>query len=151
MILGVGFLLLVSLVVSAALSALGNWWAPISAAGRRCCRRNFVVSFVIITAAVRVHLQVAAARPDRLARRLDRRCGDRVLFTAGKFLIGLYIGKSGIVSGFGAAGSLVVVLIWVYYSAQIFLLGAEFTWLYAYRYGSRRGQDSPPPMVRRKG
>jgi membrane protein len=63
-----------------------------------------------------------------------------LLFTLGKFLIGLYIGKSSVASGFGAAGSLVVVLVWVYYSAQIFLLGAEFTWVYAFRHGSRRGE-----------
>ena len=63
-----------------------------------------------------------------------------VLFALGKFLIGLYIGKSSVASGFGAAGSLVVVLVWVYYSAQIFLLGAEFTWVYAFRHGSRRGK-----------
>jgi membrane protein len=48
-----------------------------------------------------------------------------------------------VASGFGAAGSLVIVLVWVYYSAQIFLLGAEFTWIYTHRYGSRRGQDKP--------
>jgi membrane protein len=61
-----------------------------------------------------------------------------VLFTVGKLLIGLYIGKSGIASGFGAAGSIAVVLVWVYYSAQIFLLRAEFTWEYAKRFGSMR-------------
>ena len=60
------------------------------------------------------------------------------LFTVGKFLIGLYIGKSGVASGFGAAGSLVVIFIWVYYSAQIFLMGAEFTWVYARTFGSMR-------------
>jgi membrane protein len=67
-----------------------------------------------------------------------------VLFAAGKWLIGLYIGRGGITSAFGAAASLVVVLLWVYYSAQIFLFGAEFTWVYAHRYGSRRGQPLPP-------
>ena len=61
-----------------------------------------------------------------------------LLFTVGKYLIGVYIGRSGIASGFGAAASLVVVLVWVYYSAQIFLLGAEFTWAYAHKFGSRR-------------
>lgn len=65
-----------------------------------------------------------------------------LLFTLGKTLIGAYIGHSGIVSGFGAAGSLVVVLLWVYYSAQIFLIGAEFTWVYANVLGSRK-----PPAV----
>jgi len=64
-----------------------------------------------------------------------------LLFTIGKFLIGLYIGKSGVASGFGAAGSLVIVLIWVYYSAQIFLLGAEFTWVYAKTLGSLRSEE----------
>jgi membrane protein len=63
-----------------------------------------------------------------------------VLFVAGKFLIGAYIGRSGVSSIFGAAASLVVVLLWVYYSAQIFLYGAEFTWVYSHRHGSRKGQ-----------
>ena len=69
-----------------------------------------------------------------------------LLFTVGKFLIGVYIGRSGIASGFGAAASLVVVLVWVYYSAQIFLLGAEFTRAYAHKFGSRRNlppEDAP--------
>ena len=64
-----------------------------------------------------------------------------LLFTVGKILIGIYIGKSAISSGFGAAGSLVVVLVWVYYSAQIFLLGAEFTWVYAHAHGSRKDES----------
>ena len=61
-----------------------------------------------------------------------------LLFEIGKFLIGLYLGKTTVASGFGAAGSLVVLLVWVYFSAQIFLLGAEFTWVYSYEYGSKR-------------
>jgi membrane protein len=64
-----------------------------------------------------------------------------LLFNAGQFLIGLYIGKTGIASAFGAAGSIVIIFIWVYYSAQIFLLGAEFTWLYARRFGSMRHSE----------
>jgi membrane protein len=60
-----------------------------------------------------------------------------LLFTLGKFLIGLYLGRSSVASVYGAAGSLVVLLLWVYYSAQVFLLGAEFTQVYARRWGSR--------------
>ena len=67
-----------------------------------------------------------------------------VMFSIGKFLIGLYIGKSGITSVFGAAGSFAVLLLWVYYSAQIFLLGAEFTWVYAHQLGSLKGQPMRP-------
>ena len=66
-----------------------------------------------------------------------------LLFAIGKHLIGLYIGKSSVASGYGAAGSLVVVLVWVYYSAQIFLLGAEFTWVYAHAYGSFKNTPRP--------
>jgi membrane protein len=61
-----------------------------------------------------------------------------LLFSVGRFLIGLYIGKSGLASAYGAAGSLIVVFVWVYYSAQIFLIGAEFTWVYAKTFGSMR-------------
>jgi membrane protein len=68
-----------------------------------------------------------------------------VLFAVGKFAIGLYLGKSTVASAFGAAGSLAVMMVWVYYSAQIFLLGAEFTWVYAHAYGSRRGERRPRP------
>ena len=68
-----------------------------------------------------------------------------VLFIAGKALIGLYIGGSGVTTLFGAAASLIVVLLWVYYSAQIFLFGAEFTWVYSHRYGSHRGRELPAP------
>jgi len=67
------------------------------------------------------------------------------LFTIGKFLIGFYIGTSGIASGFGAAGSLAVILVWVYYSAQIFLIGAEFTWVYAQTFGSMR--ETPENII----
>jgi membrane protein len=70
-----------------------------------------------------------------------------LLFEIGKFLIGLYIGKQGLESTYGAAASLVVLLIWVYYSSQIVLMGAEFTRAYALRHGSRRDEASagPPP------
>jgi hypothetical protein len=135
---------MVSLVMSAALSALGKWWGPLFGSWETLLQiTNFVVSFGLITVMFamiykimpRVHIQWP-----------DVWIGAGVtalMFTIGKLLIGLYIGKSGIASGFGAAASLVVVLVWVYYSAQIFLVGAEFTWVYAHELGSRRGQPRP--------
>ena len=77
-----------------------------------------------------------------------------LLFEIGKILIGLYLGKTSVASGFGAAGSLVVLLVWVYFSAQIFLLGAEFTWVYSHEYGSKAaqtGQESAPAVPSRSG
>jgi membrane protein len=71
-----------------------------------------------------------------------------LLFSIGKFLIGLYIGKSGVASGFGAAGSLIVIFVWVYYSAQIFLMGAEFTWVYARTFGSMRSLSEDAKAAR---
>jgi membrane protein len=65
------------------------------------------------------------------------------LFTIGKTMIGVYLGRSSFNSAYGAAGSLVVLLLWIYYSAQIFLLGAEFTRVFAYRHGSRSGASRP--------
>jgi membrane protein len=75
-----------------------------------------------------------------------------MLFAIGKFLIGYYLGTSTLASGFGAAASAVVLLRWVYYSAQIFLFGAEFTWVYAHRFGSRveKPEPSPAPSVPRR-
>ena len=67
-----------------------------------------------------------------------------LLFTLGKFAIGLYLGRAVVASGFGAAGSVVVLLVWVFYSAQIFLLGAEFTWIYAHCHGSRATEEPVP-------
>ena len=98
---------------------------------------NFAVSFAIVTGLFAAIYKIMPRA--RIAWR-DVWIGAVVtalLFNIGKFLIGLYLGKSGVTSAFGAAGSLVVLLIWVYYSAQIFLLGAEFTWAYAHSRGSR--------------
>ena len=143
MILAIGFLLLVSLVVSAALSALGSWWAPMFGGWEILLQVvNFIVSLVVVTA---LFAMVYKFLPRAKIGWHDVWIGataTALLFTLGKFLIGLYIGKSSVASGFGAAGSLVVVLVWVYYSAQIFLLGAEFTWVYAFRHGSRRGEKA---------
>jgi len=144
MILGIGFLLLVSLAASAAIAALSSLWGSFFMGSEVLL---YVVNVVFSLAVVTVLFAlIYKLLPRARISWHDVWIGAGVtalLFTVGKFLIGLYIGKSSTVSTFGAAGSLAVVLIWVYYSAQIFLLGAEFTWVYSYRYGSRRGETRP--------
>jgi membrane protein len=143
MILGFGFLLLVSLVMSAGLAALGAWWGPLFGAWDIALQGiNFIVSFAIITLVFAV---IYKSLPRVSIDWRDVWIGATVtalLFTIGKLLIGLYLGRTSTASAFGAAGSVVVLLVWVYYSAQIFLLGAEFTWVYTHRHGSRAGQAS---------
>ncbi len=144
MILAVGFLLMVSLVVSATLATLGQLWNPASGPWMTIAAlANAAVSFVLVAALFALIYKVMPRA------RVDWRdvwtgaLFTALLFTAGKSLIGLYVGTSAVTSGFGAAGSLVVVLLWVYWSAQVFLFGAEFTWVYANAYGSRRTLSAP--------
>jgi membrane protein len=147
MILGIAFLLMVSLVFSAAVAALGKWWSGAFGSWEVVAQMlNFVVGFVLTTG---VFAMIYKIMPRVSVQWHDVWLGAVVtslLFTIGRFLIGLYIGKSGIASGFGAAGSLIVVFIWVYYSAQIFLIGAEFTWIYATKFGSMRELVSAPAV-----
>jgi len=141
MVLGVGFLLLVSLVISAGLSAVGSLWAGSAGWEGVLEALNFVVSVAVATGLFALMYKLL---PNIDIGWRDVWIGSGVtalLFAVGKSLIGLYLGKSGVVSGYGAAGSLVVLLLWVYYSAQIFLVGAEFTWIYAHRYGSCKDKD----------
>ena len=144
MIFGIGFLLMVSLVASAALSALSKWWAPAFGGWAKLAQAvNFGLTFVMVTVGFAFIYKLMPRA--RVAWR-DVWIGAAVtalLFAVGKQLIGWYIGTSSVASGYGAAGSLVVVLVWVYYSAQIFLLGAEFTWVYAHSHGSLQGQARP--------
>ena len=141
-ILGIGFLMIVSLVFSAAMAALGKWWGPLFKNLEILEVVNFVFSFILMTV---IFAMFYKFMPRVRVSWRDVWAGATVtafLFTIGKLLIGFYIGTSAITSGFGAAGSLVVMLVWVYYSAQIFLLGAEFTQIYSHAHGSRR--DSLP-------
>lgn len=137
MVMGLGFMLLISLVLSAILAALGKWWSSMLGGWTIVLEAlNISVSFAVVTGlfAMIYKFMPRASIPWR-----DVWVGAIVtalLFTIGKFLIGLYLGKASIGSSFGAAGSLVVLLAWVYYSAQIFLFGAEFTRVFALRYGS---------------
>ena len=136
MVLGIGFLLLVSLVVSALITAVGKFFE-----GRVPVTFwqffNVMISLVVITLLFALIYRVV---PSTRIEWRDVWVGafvTAVLFTTGKYLIGLYLGKASVGSAYGAAGSLVAVLVWVYYSAQIFLLGAEFTHVYAKMEGSR--------------
>jgi membrane protein len=139
MILGIGFLLMVSLVFSAAFTAMGRWWSPWFGEWATVLQVvNAGASLALVTL---LFTMIYKFMPRANIAWRDVWIGAAVtalLFTIGKTLIGIYLGSSGITSTYGAAGSLVVVLLWVYYSAQIFLLGAEFTWAFAHRHGSRR-------------
>lgn len=147
MILGIAFLLTVSLVAGAGIAALGKWWSGWFEGWEVLAQIiNGVVGFLMTTAVF--------ALIYKLMPRVKVSWGDvwvgaavtALLFTVGRILIGLYIGKTGVANGFGAAGSVVVIFVWVYYSAQIFLVGAEFTWVYAQRFGSRRDQVQSPAV-----
>jgi len=137
MILGIGLLLMLSLLVSAGLAALTKFlhhtvplpWAAFQMA-------DFLISLLVVTL---LFAAIYKFLPDVRIAWSDVWIGAGVtalLFTAGKLLLGLYLGRSTVGSAYGAAGSLVVILVWVYYSAQIFFVGAEFTKVYARRYGS---------------
>jgi membrane protein len=144
LVLGIGFLLIVSLVVSAALAALGRWWGPrFEAVALIADLLNFVLSFVALAV---LFAMIYKWMPRVKVAWRDVWLGAALtawLFAVAKSLIGFYIGRSGITSAFGAAASVVVLLLWVYYSAQIFLLGAELTWVYARRHGSLREAARP--------
>jgi membrane protein len=138
MVLGVGFLLLVSLVASAALAAFGGWLGAFLP--------QLEIVLPVLDLVVSFSMTVLLfAMIYRYVPRESIPWGDvwigatvtALLFTIGKSVIGIYLGKSSFNSAYGAAGSLIVLLLWIYYSAQIFLLGAEFTRVFAYEYGSR--------------
>ncbi|MCI0455394.1 MAG: YihY/virulence factor BrkB family protein [Gemmataceae bacterium] len=135
MVFGTGFLLLVTLVISTALAALTRFvgLAEIGVVGQVV---NFCVSFVVVTL---LFGMIYKFLPDVAMAWRDVWIGalaTAFLFTVGKLLIGLYLGRASVGSAYGAAGSLVVFVVWVYYSSQILFLGAEFTKVYANRFGS---------------
>jgi membrane protein len=150
MIMGIGFLLMVSLVASAALAALGKWWAPMFGGWTFLASAvDLVLGFAVVTAGFALIYKVV---PRVRIEWRDVWVGAAVtalLFTLGRFAIGFYLGRATFASAFGAAASLVVLLVWMYYSAQIFLLGAEFTWIYAHAFGSlsRRPHAGDGPRV----
>lgn len=137
-VLGTGFLLLVSLVLSAALAAFGKMFQGRLPGHEGLLHlADLAISFGVITLLFAMMFKLL---PDAKIAWRDVWIGaglTSVLFTVGKFAIGMYLGKADVGSAYGAAGSLVILLVWVYYSSQILLYGAEFTSVYANRYGSR--------------
>lgn len=146
LVLGLAFLMSASLVFSAGLTALGRWsTGVVPATGLLLQIGNQLLSLGISTV---LFAMIYKLMPRARVAWSDVWVGagvTSVLFALGKWLIGLYVGMSGVTSSFAAAGSVVVLLVWVYYAAQIFLLGAEFTWVYANEHGSRRVKPNQPP------
>lgn len=139
LVVAIGFLLMVSLAVTAALAALSEWFATRSPALPLAWTvLNVLVSLVVTTALFALLYRVL---PDVRLLWRDVTMGavvTAVLFTAGQQVIGLYLGQSSVASSYGAAGSVMILLLWVYYSCQILLFGAEFTRVYAQRLGAER-------------
>jgi len=137
LVVGIGFLMLISLVVSAGLSAFAGYFADIVPPGVLYLL-DISVSFSIITVLFAMIFKIL---PDVHIRWRDVWFGAAItalLFTLGKNLIGLYLGQSALSTTYGAAGSLIVVLIWIYYSNQILFLGAEFTQVYVRYFGTQK-------------
>jgi membrane protein len=147
-ILALVFLLMVSLIVSAALTAVDSWTTGLIPGMAVLAHvLNFALSLAVATV---LFAFIFKMLPSTHIAWDDVWVGaftTAVLFEVGKFLIGLYIGRSSLTQPFAAAGSLVVVLAWVYYAAQIFLLGAEFTKLYAHQQGSRQAEPAPDAVT----
>ncbi len=147
-VLAIGFLLVVSLAVSAAIAALGTMSASFIPGEEALLHVvNFVVSFIVIAG---LFAAIYKIMPDTRVEWRDVILGGAVtslLFAIGKLALGLYLGKASFASTYGAAASIVVLVIWVYYSGQIFFLGAEFTKTFATRYGSQPSKQ-PEGMVK---
>jgi membrane protein len=137
-----GFLLLISLVISAGLTALGDFANAVLPFGKLILSAlNFVISFGLIAL---LFAMIYKILPDKQLRWGDVIIGamaTSLLFTIGKTLIGWYLGSSAVASSYGAAGALIVVLLWTFYSSQIFLLGGEFTKVYAHHHGSQAFEE----------
>ena len=138
LILVVGFLLLVSLVLTAVIAFVGEWFGGMVPGIEAVIQLlNSLLSFAVT---VLLFAMIFKFLPDAKIAWRDVWVGALVtaaLFTLGKFALGLYLGKSGVSSSYGASGSLIVLLLWVYYSSLILFFGAELTRVYANRFGAR--------------
>jgi len=143
LILALAFLLMVSLVVSAGIAALGGWAGRLLPGAEALLQvLNFGVSLGIMTLLFAMIYKFMPTAPIGWRDVWIGALVTALLFEVGKLVIGLYLGKSGVRESFAAAGSVVVLLAWVYYAAQVFLLGAEFTKVHADAHGSRAGEKA---------
>ena len=145
LVAALGFLLLISLVISAALAALGDYLdarLPFNVSLLHAV--SFAISFLLIAVLFAAIYKILPDTPIRWRDVVVGAVVTALLFEVGKFLIGFYLGSSAVASAYGAAGALLIVLLWTYYSVQIFLLGAEFTKVYA---AHRRPAVLPPPKT----
>ena len=143
LVVAIGFLLLVSLAVTAALAALNAWLARLAPGFPAAWSAVSMLVSLLVTSGLFALL--FRFLPDVRLRWKDVTTGavvTAVLFTIGQQVIGLYLGQSGIASTYGAAGSMMILLLWVYYSCQILLYGAEFTRVWAARHGARPKPES---------
>jgi membrane protein len=142
-----GFLLTVSLVVSAALASVSNYLKVVFPGAELVLQvANIAISGALLTGMFAAIFKIL---PDTPIAWRDVAIGALVtagLFEGGKYVIALYIGKSNVASSYGAAGALIILLLWIFYSAQIFLLGAEFTRAFARRYGTHAGREVSSPI-----
>lgn len=145
MVLVVGFLLLVSLVINAVIAALSTYVGSlVPGVEFLVTLLNLVISLVVITAMFALLYKFLPKIKLEWRDVIIGAALTSVLFTVGRFLLGWYLGRSGTASAYGAAGSFVLILLWIYYSAQIVLFGAEFTQVYARRHGSLQGSKTVP-------
>jgi membrane protein len=148
LILGIAFLLMVSLVVSALVGAFGDMlerWLPSVLTGGLLLAINYTITLAVLTA---LFAAIYRMMPDAVVSWRDVGVGafaTAVLFVIGKFAVGMYLGNSDVGSAFGAAGSLAIILVWIYYSSNIILLGAEFTQVWAQEHG--HGIEPEPGAV----
>ena len=148
MVLAIGVLLLVSLVLSAGLAYIGHTFGQLMPMPPFVLQMiNLFVSFVVIAALFGLMFKYVPAAKVAWRDVAVGAIGTALLFTIGKFLLGLYIGKASVGSTYGAAGSFVAVVVWIYYSAQIFFFGAEFTHVYAQARGAEAGNGTKQPVV----
>ena len=148
MVLSIGFLLLVSLLISAGLTYIGHSFGELVPMPPFILQViNFIVSFVVVTVLFGLMFKYVPTAKVSWRDVGIGAVGTALLFTIGKQLLGLYLGKASVGSTYGAAGSLVAVIVWIYYSAQIFFFGAEFTHIYAETYGTEAKAGAKQPAT----